>query len=330
MNSMFSFDRDKTGFCERNRSLSCIQIVLNLRMKKLLLVALVLGLFSVGCKKEKGDSITNVVATGPNLIFKFKFDSTQIRLDNLGNPATLPSGHSGISPVFNSMSTHYIELAPDEFTFLGQGEIAYKGLETTLGGDTAVSFQHALIAENELPFLSIPISEINPGTYRYLRSSLTYQNYDVPVRHLSYDLNMTLASFVGFNTYLTDVLVKTKVHLVNANKLQGYWIFEIDDSGFPITIPTEEGQAPAGATTVPNPLFASSPIPAGSCVVTGEFPTPLSITGNESEDITITLSVSINQSFEFIDATGDGIFEPAAGDTVVDMGIRGMIPYVNL
>lgn len=298
-------------------------------MKKLLLFAFSFGLVLVGCKKETSDSADSLTSV-PNLVFKFKFDSTQVRLDNLGNPATLSTGRSGITPDFNLLSTHYIELTTSEFTLLGQGEVAYKGLETTSGGDTAVSFQHALTAQNEVPFLSIPISQLNPGTYRYLRSSLTYQNYDVPMRYLTYDLNMTLASFVGFNTYISDVLVKTKIHTVNSNKLQGYWIYEIDDSALPVSIPTAEGQAPPGATTVPNPLFASSPIPPGSCVVTGEFPVPLTITGNETEDISITLSVSIKQSFEFIDAAGDGIFEPAAGDTVVDMGVRGIIPIVNL
>ena len=52
------------------------------------------------------------------------------------------------------------------------------------------------------------------------------------------------------------------------------------------------------------------------------------ITGNETEDIEIVVSLSTNQSFEWID-NGDGYFEPAAGDVVVDMGIRGLIPIVQ-
>jgi hypothetical protein len=53
---------------------------------------------------------------------------------------------------------------------------------------------------------------------------------------------------------------------------------------------------------------------------------PLVITGNESSDIIITVSLSTNKSFEWQDITPDGYFEPAAGDAVVDMGIRGMKP----
>ena len=91
--------------------------------------------------------------------------------------------------------------------------------------------------------------------------------------------------------------------------------------------PVEQGQAPG--TTVVNPLFATSPIPAGSCVVTGSFPVPLTLTGNETEDVVITVSLSTNKSFEWLETDGDNVFEPANGETVVDMGIRGMQPIVQ-
>jgi hypothetical protein len=78
---------------------------------------------------------------------------------------------------------------------------------------------------------------------------------------------------------------------------------------------------------VPNPLFATSPIPAGSCLVTGEFASPFTITGNETEDITVVISLSTNNSFEWRD-NGDRLFDPQV-DTVVDMGLRGMIPSVE-
>ena len=87
------------------------------------------------------------------------------------------------------------------------------------------------------------------------------------------------------------------------------------------------GQAPAGATTVPNPIFATSPIPAGSCLVTGQFATPLVVTGNETSDITIIVSLSTNKSFEWEEHTSSpGTFDPP-NDFAVDMGIRGMLPY---
>ena len=89
------------------------------------------------------------------------------------------------------------------------------------------------------------------------------------------------------------------------------------------------GQAPAGATTVPNPLAATSPIPAGSCVVTGKFENNLVINGNETKDVVVTLSLSINNSIEWTEVNVDGKYEPAAGENIVDMGLRGLIPSHN-
>ncbi len=138
--------------------------------------------------------------------------------------------------------------------------------------------------------------------------------------------NATVASFIGFRTYIQNFKVKDSIVQVNANKDQGFWAFEASTSGFGIV---ESGQAPPGATTVPNPIFASSPVPAGSCVVTGKFAAPFVITGNEKSDITVVISLSTNNSFEWKDMDGNNTYDPLNGDQVVDMGIRGLIPSVK-
>jgi hypothetical protein len=76
-------------------------------------------------------------------------------------------------------------------------------------------------------------------------------------------------------------------------------------------------------------LFATSPIPAGSCLVTGQFLNPLIVTGNETKDINIIVSLSTNKSFEWIDVDSNGTYDPNNGDQVIDMGIRGMIPKIQ-
>jgi hypothetical protein len=43
----------------------------------------------------------------------------------------------------------------------------------------------------------------------------------------------------------------------------------------------------------------------------------------------ITVSLSTNKSFEWTELDGDNKFEPVNGETVVDMGIRGMLPIVE-
>jgi hypothetical protein len=227
--------------------------------------------------------------------------------------------------VFNRMSAHYVEFAPTATTLLGAGDVVYHAPETTQGGATAIDHDLSLEVGQGGEFLNIPLSDLSAGTYQWLRVSLAYQNYDIKFSALSLPFTGTIASFIGYNTYIGSYLVKDSTVTVNANKLQGYWAFEVNDPPFPT--PVEQGQAPG--TTVVNPLFNTSPIPAGSCVVTGAFPVPLTVTGNETQDVVITVSLSTNKSFEWLETDGDNVFEPINGETPVDMGVRGMIPTVQ-
>lgn len=292
------------------------------------------------------DTVWTDNSTGPKLIFKFKFDSTQARLDNFGNPSTIPSGHSAYSPIFNQMAAHYIELAPTDFDSLGKGQVLYHAQETTKGGARAIDFGHSIVVRENVVFYSMPLSQVTPGTYKWLRLSLSYQNYDIPYKAnaLPTPGNIgkgTIASFVGYKTYVTKYKIKDEDYVPSASvggpnvyHSQGYWGFETNIPGYGYW--KSDGQAPAGSTTVVNPNFANSPIPAGSCVVTAQFADMssanqvLTITGSETNDIVITVSLSTNKSFEFVDVNGDGYYQPEiAGEVPVDMGIRGMIPKVQ-
>ncbi|MEO6289570.1 MAG: hypothetical protein ABIO76_06600 [Ginsengibacter sp.] len=270
----------------------------------------------ISCKKNHNNS-------EPAINFIFKFDSTQQRLNNLGAPVGVAGGNKAQSPVFNTMSAHYLELSPDQFTTLGGGDVLYKAPETTSGGTNAIDFSKARFAGESETFLSVPLKELQPGSYNWLRISLAYQNYTVKVNTPLQIVDATVASFIGFKTYIQNFKIKDSVLNVNANKDQGFWALEASASGFGIV---ESGQAPPGATTVPNPLFASSPVPAGSCVVTGKFASPLEIKGNETSDITVVISLSVNNSFEWKDMDGNNTYDPLNSDQVVDMGIRGLIP----
>lgn len=296
-------------------------------MKIILTLVAASILVLTSCSKDEIEPRVQEPATphDPQLIFQFNFDSTLTRLDNFGNPSTIPAGNSAQSPRFKKMSAHYIEFAPDSTTQLGNGEIIYKGAETSAGGSAAVDFNQAIIKSGNIAFLSKPLSQVAIGTYKWIRVSLTYQKYDIDFLASGNQYTGTLASFVGFNTYITSYIINTQTVTVYANKSQGYWGFETIILSTPFV---SEGQSTG--TTVPNPLSSSSPIPAGSCVVTGSFPTPLTITGNETEDIIVTLNLSTNKSFEWRDLNNDGFFEPSdgvnPGDTVVDMGLRGLFP----
>lgn len=288
-----------------------------MKILNLLLIVCVVTVSS--CASDADDT----TPAEPQLIIKLKFDPTQVRLNNLGQPSTIPAGNAAQSPTIRRMSANYIEFAPSPTTLLGQGEIIFTGPETTSGGNNAINFQSATFAGNDEVFLSIPLSEVANGNYDWVRVSLAYQEGDINFKAANgNDYSGTLASFVGYNTYITSFNLNGSSFNVNANRLQGFWAFEA--LGF-----ASQGQAPEGATTVPNPLFNSSPIPQGSCVVTGQFANGLTVTGNETQDVVVTLSFSINNSFEWTEVNFDGKYEPTAGEQVVDMGLRGLIPIVE-
>lgn len=285
------------------------------------------------CKKD------DTADTKANLQFQFNFDSAQPRLNNIGLPAPIPAGNAAQTPNFRQMSVHYIELAPAALTLLGKGAVVYHAAETSKGGEMAVDFDQAAKAGANEVFAKISLQDVPPGTYEWVRASVTYQNYDVLFNinkvPLVGDLKQqkgTVASFVGFNTYITSVKPREKTLAVNDDRKQGFWAFETS-----LTAPYDtynqlySGEAPAGSTTVVNPLFATSPIPAGSCVVTGKFDKPLVITGKETADLTVTLSFSVNKSFEWKDDNANGQLDLYAdgvtpAEKIVDMGLRGLLP----
>jgi hypothetical protein len=250
-------------------------------------------------------------------------DSTQVRLNNLGQPSTIPSGNAAQHPLFNKIAAHYLEFAPSANAPLGTGLIAYHAPETTIGGATAIDFSKSIVKNPGELYLEIPLKNLQQGTYQFARLSVSYQNYDVKFFFNNMPFTGTLASFVGYGHYLTTFPVKNQNVTVNANKLQGFWAFESVNG-------VQTGQIPAGGITVPNPIFASSPIPSGSCVVTGQFASPFVITGNETKDIEMVFSLSVNNSFEWQDLNSNGKWDvgPNAFEPVVDMGLRGLIPSI--
>ncbi|WP_460220259.1 hypothetical protein [Psychroserpens sp. MEBiC05023] len=288
-----------------------------MKLFKILITVVAISILS--CSNEGDDSSQQ---SSPNLIIKLKFDPNQERLGNLGQPVSVANGNAAQSPSIDRMSANYIEFAPTTTTALGEGEIIYEGEGTSIGGALAIDFQNALFAGNNETFVTVPLNQISIGDYEWVRVSLAYQEGAINVLVNNQDITGTLASFVGYNSYITSFDLNGNTIDINGNRAQGFWVFEA--LGF-----TSQGQAPNGSITVPNPLFDSSPIPQGSCVVTGQFEDAFTVSGNETQDVTVTLSFSINNSFEWTEVITDGKFEPEAGEQVVDMGLRGLIPSVS-
>ncbi len=294
--------------------------------------------------KTDPDSVWAITGTGPHLIFKFKFDSTQVRLDNIGNPsAPIPAGRWAYSPVFNKMASHYIELAKQDTTSFKHGTILYYAPETTLGGSNAIDFSKSTVVREGETFFAIPLSSLTPGdSFKWLRLSLSYQNYNIPYKANGIYGNGTVASFLGFNTYVPKYKIKTQYMVPsnalpvggpNVNHPQGYWGFETFITGFGYS--KLDGQSQSATTTVVNANQLSQ-IPAGTCVVTAQFRDAtgalmnftVPAAGTQTTNIVIEVSLSTNKSFEFTDVDNNKIYEPGP-EQPVDMGIRGMIPKVT-
>lgn len=285
----------------------------------------------VACKKDDESGGVNTSET-PKLRMKVSFDTTLPRLGNFGEDVSVPSGNAAQHPDMKKVSVHYIEFAPDSLTLLGNGAIIYEGAETSTGGAAAVDFDKAIFAGQGEEFVAVDLSKLPAGTYNWLRVSLSYQKYDIKYL-FSYapfitdeEFTGTLASFVGFNNYITTHQVTDSIINVNQNKAQGYWAFETNVDYMSVKYGAVETGDGAGVTVV-NPINSTSPVPDGSCVVTGKLSEPLVITGNEVEDRTVMMAFSINNSFEWKEVNADGKYEPGAGETVVDMGLRGLHPY---
>jgi len=272
-------------------------------------------IFSACNKKEENS---------PQLIFKYTFDENGARLDNLGQPASIPTGNAAQTPVMKEIGVHSIELIEYVATYPTLNTIIYQGDTKAFNGDSGIDFDQELIVKDGEVLVKIPIENITPGTYNYLRNSLGFQRADIEFYYndsIYGDFNLTaeLASFVGYKTYLSSFDVGDQNIEVDDIVSQGFWAIHIDE---PISV-TQQGNSPGLGTTVPNPLGADSPIAPGSCLVTGEFETPLIITGEETEDIIVEVQISINNSIEWTEVNVDGKFEPAV-ENLVDMGTRGL------
>jgi hypothetical protein len=270
----------------------------------------------------------------PMLRIKIKTDADLERLDNKGLPATVKTGNAAQTPLVKTLSPGYIEFFQDAKTPIGKGFIAYQAEQTRAGGEAAFDFSKCKVIQDGELFMEIPLKELEKGTYQWVRASIAYQNSDlifnlinVPNLGELHDERGTISMFTGFNTFITKHKIREKEEVINANKKFGYWAFEtVLDRGFAQHNTIKNGQA-IGTSSV-NPNFAIAPVPISSGIMTGAFTTPLTITGTELQDITITLSLSTNQSFEWVDTHKNGKWDLDVqnfiAEPIIDAGFRNL------
>ena len=300
-------------------------------------IALTLALVSfMACSKQPDKMLHFVV----------KFDPLQEKLGNNGLPTTLKTGLAAQTPAMNSIGISGIELVKDDFTKFGQGVDVFSTPETTSGGEKALDYQQVrMLKEGEI-VVSVPLKNVAAGTYNWIRTTVAAQNFDV-------QFNMTnvpfagnflkergaLASFSTANNYITTYKVFSKTDSVRANKKQGYWSFETKlNQAYKPYDKMFNGQSSVGTFTSPNPLLQTAPTPLDNTILTGRFDTPLSITGSETQDVTVILTLSCNKSFEWeetINRNGEWDFnlQPVPGqpsvERIVDVGLRSLKAKAN-
>ena len=272
------------------------------------------------------------------LIINFKFDGEAERQNNIGNAVDVAEGHAAQTPDFRELGIHYLGIFPDKFTTYSGGEALLATPTTEQGGISAIDFDREFFIDETNNQIKINLSEVTPGIYEYLRSSLAFQRYNITFNLKGADLpdgidddidvDGKIASFLGYNTYIDSYDIDGQVVIVNSNKAQGYFGLESSAmiNGYAFN-QLSEGNSPQ--TTVPNPINDTSPVPAGSCVVTGKFPTALVIPAEANKDIIVDVIISTNNSFEWVDGNGNGKYEPILGEQVIDMGTRGFFPSVR-
>lgn len=311
-------------------------------MKPYWAMCLLLYFFSAGCTKTDNGAFSDA-----KLILRYRFDSTQQRLDNTGMPSAIKDGNAALSPVLNSMSVNHIELMPETTTAFGKGVVLFQAPETSVAGDNAIDFSQSITAGNYEVFFAVSLKDIPPGEYEWLRIAPAYQQFSVTCHldtvitittdtssqdiSIAEDFPATVAGFTGYNTYINSYLLKTVGVEVEGNRKQGYWGFEATYEAEGINeTDTISGQIPEGSITVVNPLFNSSPVPDGSSAITASFlPGKLVITGKEKENVIVEVSFSTNHSFEWQEILPNGKWDAWKGEPLVDIGFRGMIPVIK-
>ena len=127
-------------------------------MRKLLIP--ILCVIMISCESTDDTNTVNAPQESPvsKLNFQFDFNENQERLNNIGQVTAVPSGNATQSPSFEGMGVHFIELAQDATTLYKAGEIVYQGAETYEGGDIAIDFDQAKIADEGETFHSISLA----------------------------------------------------------------------------------------------------------------------------------------------------------------------------
>jgi hypothetical protein len=288
-------------------------------------------LLAVGCRKQNN----------ARLYVKIKFDPLQERLNNQGLSTGIGAGNAAQTPAINHVGIEGLEILKTAFSKAGEGSVLFSVPKTNAGGSAAVDYSKLITVKDGDVFLSTPVRDIAPGKYEWLRASVACHNFDLRVNMINIpfvgnlpDERAAFAGFLGTNNYITKYKVWEKEDVVNGNKGRGYWCMETKfNAAFNSLNTIYRGQMTDKNITFVNPISQTVPTLTGSADVVGRFETPLSITGAETEDITVVLTLSTNNMFEWEeninrngkwDINAQGSNGQPEFEKIKDIGFRGL------
>ncbi len=227
----------------------------------------------------------------------------------------MPNGHGAHSPTYNGIFIGLIELLADSTIPFGEGVSLMIQSLTINFSDTGYACCNSLIADGYVFNVGIDTSAI-PNTFKYIRISFIYENFSIWYKFNGNSYNASVAAFLAPKTLAYNYHINDSSYSSFSVKLNGQWELEVDTPGYGTVL---RGIA---STTQPNVLSSSSPIPIGGCIVTCPILPTLFL--DQPDTKIITISISSNKSFEWVDHSDPNYFEPFDGDTIVDVGIRGV------
>jgi hypothetical protein len=284
-----------------------------------------------GCKKE----------ADPEIHVIWQQDPFQERLDNEGRPSPVSSSNLSLSPKLNTIAVEHIELLAANPTRLFSGATLFSANNKQTVNDTTVSLDKLVFTPQSTPLSTSYLKPLQGKTFEWICVWVAYQSFDVrfnlnnvPNIGTITDENGTFNTFLAANTFISKHKVITKEDIVNDYRPQGYWLFETNlRAAFSAYNSFYRGQLAPRSVTAVNPLAASLATPRHSNIFITRLDKPITITGEEKNNVTITLTFSTNQAFEWRDNNRNGRWDidvqNIQNEPIMNFGLRGMKAVVT-
>ena len=273
---------------------------MNIR-KMAFLLFMCIGTISIcSCKKKNEEMPAHRYGYGAEITYNIFIDSTQERLDSNANPVGTPAGHGSLSPRYNYLQVGQIFLF--DSTSPGNGWSTLNSLNITGSNGTITVGSHY---------------NGSAITFNCLRINFDFQNYEFDCAIDGNYLSVNMLSFLGSSWMQNPLFIRDSVVSHDTVESQGSWYLEIDSVGMGVVL-----HGLTSTLTAPNVLQNTSPLQYGGYSLTCPINPPLTFSGDQTH--TLNVSISSNHCFEWIEHSNPGSFDPLNGDTVFDVGLRGV------